>query len=581
MTNKPAAGRYKFGSFEFDSLSQRLANAEMQVALKPKAILLLQHLLEHSDQLVTRDELVDRLWPNQDVAEANLTQCIYELRKALGDKRDGATYIETVARRGYRLAVPVLRTPATRTNARTEPRRLSSIAVVPFTALPGMPRDEALEHGIANSLVTGLSKISGLTVRQVSGLPQYSEAGRDALAAARKLETETVLDGSLQHAGGRLRVTVKLVRVNDEAILWADRFDQPFTDIFEVEDAICQQVVDAIAAEIPRRERAGLMQRHTHDVAVHELFLKCLYYWHKWTPDGWRRSIECGREAIARDPQHAPSYVWTAASYGTLALAGIMPPHSAFAEARTLVDTAIELDPGYGDAYQVRGAIGHFYDWDWITAKADFARSFESPGGGGEGRGLYALLLVITQRFDDALREAERARVSDPLSLIVNTGVGEVYLYRREFDLAEKTLRHTLSLDAHFANAHMTLSVVHAAQGRYADALAAAEAAATHAGIPRELFSWVGYALALNGDRDAAIGVRDNLAARAATDYVDPYAIALINTGLGDRDAAFAAFDVAVEARSPELIYIGANAIFDDLRSDSRFNALLQRIGLP
>ncbi len=572
--------RYHFGPFTLDELTQRLLRDGREVPLKPKLFQLLHFCLRNPGRLLARDELMDELWPHQVVADANLTQAIYELRRALGGGDAGPQYLQTVARRGFRFLGELRQTAGDERAGESAAARIASIAVLRFSPLPGQERDEILEFGISDALIGGLSRIPGLRVRQLRSDALYRKLAGDARAIGRTLAVDAVLDGSLQRDAGQLRVSARLLRVADEAVLWADSFDHDRSDIFALEDAICDRVVTAIAGAQPDGRAGHLLDARSVDPAVQELYLKCRYWWHKWTPDAWFRAIECGREAIARDPGHAPSHVWTGASWCCLALAGVVPPREAFPTGEALIDRALELDAGLAVGWECRGAIAHFYHWDFAAAEHSLQRSIALDPARVENRGLYAVLQSMTGRQEQAGATVERARAIDPLALVVNTGVGEVRFYSGELAAAEEAFVQTLELDPFFVTARFHLGQVYAAQGRHAEALAAMSTAVSHTGAPPEESPEIAYALALNGDVEAARAIRDRLLNAVGQRFVDPFGLALIHLGLGEHDAVFHWLDAAHEARSPRLIYLGVNPVFAPLHGDARCVSLLRRIGL-
>lgn len=567
---------YQFDAFELDLKARRLRRDGSAVALKPKVFALLCHLVEHRDRLLTRSELMDKLWPNQDIGDASLTQTIYELRKALGERHGKPRYIETVARLGFRFHGTVSECAPT---AATSIAGISSVVVLPFSALPDSERISALAYGISTTIVAGLASLPGLRIHQAPSLARFSDPTRDILAAGREAGANAVLDGTLHCVGQRFRLVVRLIRVVDEMVLWAEKYDDSLARLFTVEDGICLQIAQLIAPS-SGGINPQLPARNTRDSVAHELYLQCRFHWAKWNPEGWMRAIECGEKAIERDPGHAGAHVWTGAAYATLAIAGLQAPPDAFARAEAYIQRALELDDTSGDGYECRGAIAHFYHWNWSAAEQDLARSLELAPSGQSGRGLYAILLVITGRADEGLSQVQLARKFEPLSPLVNTGVGEVYFYRREIDRAIEAFQHTLTLDPFYINARFLLGQAYAARGDAAKALAAFQIGAEHAGIDPHRSGLVGYSLALNGDARAARNIYANLIADSRLRYVDPYEIALVSLGLDDLDATFEHLDAALRQRSPQLIYLGVKGMFDRLHTDPRFHNLLRSVGL-
>jgi len=573
----PSGPRYAFGPFRLEPEGQRLLRGGEEVALKPKVFDLLVLLVENRGRLLTKEALLEALWPRQVVEESNITQSIYELRKALADGGD-ATYVETVPRRGYRFSAEVTELGPEATGDAAA-GSIRTIAVLPFVPLAGSERDESLELGLADTLIAALSRIAELTVRPAGSSRRFDQPRRDSLAAGRALKVEAVLDGTIQRAGGRLRVTPRLLRVPTGSVLWADKFDVPASDIFEVQDAICERVVRALELQLPGGAGAA-MPRHTSDPEAHNLFLKCRHLWHKWTPDSWMRSIEYGRKALALDPAHAPSWSWIAASYVALGITGAMRPRDAFGHAAECVNEALKLDETLSEAHEVKGAIALFHDWDWSAADTALDRAVELNPSNAGARDLRALLRIVTGRPEEALREVEKALEVDPLSLLINTDVGFVNYYAGDFETAIAQLERTLELDPWFAHARLALGYAYLQTGNVETALAEFGAAVEYSGRNRETSPDLGYALAVTGRTGEAQDIFNALLERSTEVYTDPYSLALVQTGLGNADEAFKWLEKAVEERSRELIYLRANPVFRALEKDSRFSRIAERVGI-
>lgn len=359
-------------------------------------------------------------------------------------------------------------------------------------------------------------------------------------------------------SGGRLLTKEELMER-----LWEDRF------------------AAAVRELGPERGPGPGSGKGAEDPEARLLFLECRHHWHKWTPEGWRRSIERGRRVIERDPGHAGAHAWTAASYCTLGIFGAIPPREAFGRATELVDRALVLDEALPEAHEVRGAVALFYEWDWEAAERSVLRAIELDPKAAGPRDLLALQRIVTGRPQEALEEIRRAVEVEPLSLLTNTDAGNVAYYARRFDGARRQLEHTLELDPWFAHARMGLGRVHLQTGRGEEGVAEIEAALEHSGRERDSSADLGYALAVAGDRGGAEGILDALIECSGSEFVDPYSPALVCVGLGERDRAFEWLDRAFETRSRELIYLRADPVFDPLHGDPRFEELARRIGLP
>jgi len=572
---------YEFGDFRVDAANHLLLRDGGEVPLKPKVFDALLLLIENRGRVLEKDELMDSLWTDLIVEESNLTQTIYELRKALGETARKTRYIENLPKRGYRFVGEVRKIAAR--SVGVEPGRdapIESIAVLPFKPLLPDQRDEFLELGIADTLITALSEIGSIIVRPTGAVRKYLEPSQEPLAAGRELKVDAVVEGSVQKFGNRLRVNARLLSVSDGTTLWAGKLDEKLTNIFALQDSIAEKVAAALSLELTGERRLRLTKRHTDNPDVHQLFLKCRYYWHRWTPESWHKSIKHGSEAIALDPFHAPSYSWMGASYCTLGIFGLLPPAEAFAKAKALVEKALSLDPELSEGYEVLGAIKLFYEWDWQWVGQTLQRAIELNPSNAHARDLYALYLTAIGHNDAAVSEVKLALKVDPLSLLINTDVGFILYYARRYPEAAEQLQKTLELDPYFAHARFALGYVRLQQARFDDAVAeitkAVEFSRREAATSPEL----GYACAVSGGRAQARKILAEIGHRANATYVDPYHVALVYIGLNDKDRAFEWLRRALKNRSRELIYLKSNPVSDPIRSDPRFVDLLRRIGV-
>jgi adenylate cyclase len=276
---------YEFDNFRLDVPNRELLRDGTPVALPAKAFDMLVVLIESGGRLVVKDDLFSRVWPDQIVEESNLTVQVSAIRKALGERKEKPHYITTVAGHGYRFTGNVK-------PSRSSPARIKSIAVLPFKPLVASERDESLELGMADTLITRLSLIGQLTVRPTSAVRQYIKLEDEAAKAGRELMVDAVLDGSIQKSGDRVRVGVRLVSVEQGQTLWTEQFDETFLNIFEVQDAISRKVAGALAVKLGGEEMARLGKHDTDSSEAYELYLKGRYFWNKFTPDDHQKATE-------------------------------------------------------------------------------------------------------------------------------------------------------------------------------------------------------------------------------------------------------------------------------------------------
>ena len=572
---------YEFGEYLLDPFERRLLRGGQVIPLTPKAFETLCLLVENGGHLLEKNRLMEMLWADAFVEEGNLADNISKIRQALGDSRKEPKFIETVSGRGYRFVGEVKESASKNADAIEEQgAAIKSLAVLPFKPLLAGERDEFLEMGITDTLITGLSGIGQIIVRPISAIRKYADPSQDPLTAGRELKVDAVLAGSVQKYGERLRVNVRLLSVRDESTLWADKFDENFTDIFTLQDSISEKVVAALSLKLTNEGKQRLTKRHTENPEVHQLFLKCRYYWHKWTPEGWQKSIEYGSQTILLDPTHAPSYSWVGASYCTLGMFGILPPEEAFSKARELVEKALSLDPTLSEAHEVLGAIKLFYEWDLASVADSLKRAIELNPSNATARDLFALYLTAIGQTDDAVSEVKQALEVDPLSLIINTDMGNILYFARRYQQAAEQLQRTLDLDPYFAQACYVLGFVYLQEGRFDEAIAEINKAVVLSGRDAASSAELGFAYAVAGQCQEAREVLATLEKHSKHGYVDPYHMALIHIGLRDKNQAFEWLGKACSERSQEIIFLKGNPIYDPLRSDPRFMGLLQRAGL-
>jgi DNA-binding winged helix-turn-helix (wHTH) protein/Flp pilus assembly protein TadD len=569
---------YEFGPFRLDVTAQLLMRGEELVPLTPKVLRMLQVLIERRGELVEREELMKAVWPDSCVEIGNLSSNIFMLRKALGDDRNGHCYIATVSRRGYRFVAQVQELGAARADAADA--AVKSIAVLPFRPLGAAGDDEYLGLGIADALITRLSNLRQIVVRPTSAVLRYSGLEPDPVSAGRELGVETVVEGSIQRADERIRVTVQLVSVTDGAPLWAEKFDEKFTDIFAVEDVISARVAEALTLRLLDEEKRMLSRHRTENTEAYQLYLQGHYYWNKRTEEGLQRGIEYFAQAVEKDPGYALAFVGLADSYTLMGCVhGSLAPREAVPKAKTAALRALRLDDTLTEAHASLGLMRVLYDWDWMEAEREFRRALELSPSHVTARHWYGLYLAWMGRLDEALAELGRAQRLDPLSPIISANVAWAYYSGRQHDRAIEQCRRTIEMDATFHRTHIYLGWAYTQTGDYDAAIAELQRARELSGSGPEA-TGLGYAYAVAGRTSEAHALIAELQERARRRYISPYAVALVYAGLGEVDQAFEWLDRAYEDRTHWLVMLRVEPRLDSLRADPRFAALLCRIGL-
>lgn len=617
-----------FDEFEVDLDRRAVLRAGEVLPLNPKAFDLLLALIERRGSPVSKDELLDRVWPGQFVEENNLTVHVSALRKLFGEKKNEHRYIITVPGRGYKF-IGELREPETEIlpTAKESPESLSdrrtafdvsaraerpdrrwlvaislvsvlalgaagfflwrgserpgdvavnSIAILPFKPLVADARDEALELGISDSLISGFSRLEAITVRPISAVRRYTDLEQDARAAGLALGVDAVLDGNIQRTGDRIRVSARLVRVDNGKIIWAETFDEKFTDIFAVQDSISQRMIAALALQLSGDEREDLVKKYTANTDAYHLYLKGRFFWSKLTPEGLQKSIDFYTQAIEIDPNYALAYAGLADSYNLLGSYGFWPLKESHPKARAAAEKALAIDRELGEAHASLAAVIADYYWDWAAADDHFQRAIELNPNYPLARSWYSQQLARMGRVDEAVEEAIRARELDPLSTSAIAHVGLALLRARRYDEAIAELKKALELDPRALDAHIFLGFVYVQQGRDDEAIAAFRTVVDQSGRNPSLLPLLGFGYASAGKRAEAEAILKEMSSGSER----PFETALIYIGLGDHDLAFEWMEKAFEARAWQLGFLKVEPLFDPIRSDPRYTDLLRRIGL-
>jgi len=579
---------YAFGPFQLDTNARTLMRDGHAVPLEPKTFDLLAVLVENSGRVVSKGELMNDVWVDSFVEDSNLPVSICKLRRALGEVHGERLYIETVPRRGYRFVARVSAAGAAsdsfdagspiagvKSNGAAGWAK-GTIAVLPFKAI-GATGDQYLGLGMADALITRLSNLRQITIRPTSSIRKYDRE-QDPVVAGRDLRVEWVLEGSVQKSGKRIRVTVQLVSVGDGLSLWAETFDEKFTNIFAVEDSISKHVAAALAPKLSVEERRLLAKRHTENAEAYQEYLKGRYFFEKGTEVGFRKAIGCFEHAIQMDPSFALAYSGLADCYRFLH-SHARGPNGLLGEAKAKALEALRLDDSLGEAH---ASLAHFslYNWDWSGAEREFKRALELNPNYPAAHQWYSVFLRAMGRFDEAMAETRKAQQLDPLSLSVNTQMGSLLLLARRFDEAIEQLLQVVELDPNYPTSHFFLGVAYETKGMYEEAIREYEQAISLAGADPELTACLAGVYALSGRRTEARMMLDELKQLSVTRQATNYLIALVYTGLGDKEYALASLERGYEKREVDLAALKIEPRFDSLRREPRFEGLLRRLGL-
>ena len=573
---------YEFGDFRLDAERRLLRRREGAVVpLSPKVFETLLCLLQNRDGVLTKEALMARIWPDSIVEENNLTQNISALRRIFGETPGTHRYIVTVPGRGYRFVAAVTSAPTSETATAPLLGSAKTLAVLPFKPLLSEDRDAALEMGIADTLITRLGNIREVTVRPLSSVRRFGGLEQDPIAAGRTLAVQAVLDGTIRRASDRIRVTARLINVADGVALWTGSFDETFTDVFGVEDAISGRVAQALALHLSPEEEERVTKRYTANSAAYQLYLAGRYHWSRITLPEIRKSIECFRAAIDLDPSYALAYAGLAESYRALPITSDVPSNEAMPQAKEAAARAIQIDESLAEPHASLCFIRFWYDWDWPGAERSGRRAIELNDNSAFAHLAYSHLLSVLGRHEEAVAEGERARELEPVSLIINALNGALLYYAGRFEEGAARLRSTLDLQPEFWVARLFLGKIQTEQERYAEALEEFERARQSSRENSETIAMLGYVQALTGATAKARATLAELKALARQRYIPPVNVAVIHLGLGEKARAFAWLEKAFEERDVRLAFMKIDPKWDRWRSDPRFLAVRRRLDFP
>jgi DNA-binding winged helix-turn-helix (wHTH) protein/tetratricopeptide (TPR) repeat protein len=564
--------------FTVDLGSRLLLRGDRQVPLTPKAFDTLAALLERPGEVMSKEELIARVWPDTFVEEGILTQNIYTLRRALQEAGGERVYIETVPRRGYRFVGTLAERTAPA--ATREAAAITSLAVLPFEPLTANPDDAYIGLGLADALITRLSNLRRITVRPTSAVRRYLGVARDPAEVGRALQADAVLDGTVQRSGDNLRITVQLIGVREGVTLWATKLDARSADLFALEDSLSRELADEMQLRLSQRERDRLTRGRIPDPEAYHAYLRGRYFWNRRTLEGLEKGIERFRQAISLDPDFALAHAGLADCYVLLPFFGAFAPRDVFPGAIAAAERALALDDSLAEAHTSLAYARFYFERRWDLAERGFQRAIDLNPGYPTAHQWYAFLLSALGRHGEAVARARQARDLDPLSLVINADLGMVLYFARDYAAAVEQLRATLELDPSFAYAHFGLGHALQQQGKLAEAVEELRRAVELAPGNPVWQAALGQALAWAGRPDEARRIVGELEERADREYVESSDFAFLWTALGEPDRAIDRLERACDERSRFVALLATWPIYDPLRTHPRWPDLLRRAGL-
>jgi TolB-like protein/DNA-binding winged helix-turn-helix (wHTH) protein/Flp pilus assembly protein TadD len=613
----------RFGMFEADLEAGELRKNGLKIPLQDQPFQVCAILLKHSGKLVTRDELRKELWPEDTFVDFDhgLNTAITKIRNALGDSAENSRFVETLPRKGYRFIVPLQEQPKADTatpvkNTEWRTRKLiliggaillgtcavlfalnvggwrdavfgkpplphiQSLAVLPFANLSGDPDKEYFADGMTDSLITELGKVHAVRVISHQSVMQYKGSRKTIPQIARELKVDAMVEGTVIRDGERVRITAQLIGISPERHLWANSFERDVRDILTLQSVLSQAIAAEINVQLAPQEKRLLSNTRTVNPEAYDLCLKGSYCLYKDNSEGFLKAIEYFEEALDLDKTYAPAYAGLSTAYSTAALYGVLPFQDALPKAKVAAKRALELDESLAEAHVSLAAVMGLYDRDWAGADRESERALELAPNNMLAHSWYGKYLTDMGRFDEAIAIRRHALEIDPLSIPANDFLGWTLYYAGHYDESIRQYRKLIEIEPNNAYFYAWISGSYLATRDSAAALAACQKALDIAPVDQFVLTWCGHHLAVLGRREEALVLLERVKALSGEKTVDPYLLAYLYDGLGDKERVLKLLERAFKERSPNM----ANPAGDfspAVTADPRFQDLLRRMNFP
>jgi TolB-like protein/Tfp pilus assembly protein PilF len=552
-------------------------------------------MLERPGEIVTRDELRQRLWPAGTFVdfEHSLNAAVKRLRAALGDAADNPRFVETLHKRGYRFIAQIDSPDNGARGARPAVERAGvkprgevgalRLVVLPFANMGNDPTQEYFSDGLTEEMITQIGRLCpgrlGVLARSSSML--FKRSSKSASDIGRELGVDYLLEGSVRREGDRVRIAAQLIEARTEVHLWAETYDRRLEESLLLQSDVAARVAHSLAMELVPEQREALVRVSPRHTAAYQAYLKGRFHWNRTADEGLQPALGYYRRALELDPDFAAAHAALASAEVALADYSHEPGRAALTRARAAALRALELDPGTSDAYVALAEAHKGLDWNWAAAEAAYRKAIALGPSCESAHRSYAVFLATMGRHDEARREADRAAWLGPLCLAVNTSAAWVRYASGEFDEAIDRCRYTLDMEAGYALARRLLGAAYIAAGKHRQGIAELEKVADEECARMVSLAWLAQAKAAAGNPDEAVRLLDHLAGLDGARYVPAYHLALAHAALGQKDAAFAMLARAAEERDPSLIQLAVEPRFEPLRDDARFAELVRGFAIP
>jgi len=591
----------------------------VKVRLPDQSFQILAMLLERPGQLVTREEIRQRLWPGDTFVDFDhgLNNAVNRLREALGDSADSPSFVETLPRRGYRFIAPVeddgshvtaspspvsprLVTPVKRASRRKwaivatvfgvlalailtiSPLRvrtrgtsqITSLAVLPLENVSGDSSQDYFADGMTDTLITNLAGLRSVRVISRTSAMHYKGSHKSLPEIAQELDIDAVVEGTVSKAGDRVRINAQLIDARNDRHLWARQYDSKLQDVLQLQGDLASAIALEVSGKLTANEASRVTsKRRQIEPEAYEAYLKGEYFLDKWTVEGFDKAKSYFEQAIQLDPSFADGYAGLGEYYGLAAFTGVVPPREAWLKSEELLVKTLKMDNTSSQAHSQLGMLKLYFRCDRASAESELSRALQLNPGDMRALDYHSYYLLEIGRTDEAIAEKKRVLEYDPLRVITNAELGLYLIHAGHADEAIAQLQKTLELDPNYAAAHARLGWAYAEKQRYSQAVIETQKAISLDKNPARL-ARLGEVYARWGKRREALGTIRQLHQMSRQKRVSPSTIALIYARLGEKKPAIAWLEKATLDDDPKITDPG----FESLRSEPRFNALEARL---
>jgi TolB-like protein/class 3 adenylate cyclase/Tfp pilus assembly protein PilF len=492
----------------------------------------------------------------------------------------GAIGAIAIAALVYFLAMRKPSAPLATTAPAGGPHLIRSIAVLPLDNYSGDPNQQYFADGMTEELTTDLATISQLRVISRGSVMQFKGEHRPPTPEiAKLLNVDAVVEGSVLRVGDKVRITAQLIDAPADKHLWAKSYERDSKDVLALQDEVASAIAKAIEVRLTPNEQARLTSASTVSPAAYDAYLKGRYFFNRSSDESLKKAIAQYEDAIKLDANFAPAYAGMADAYSWAGWnEGVFTAAEAMTKEKAAAEKAIRLDDNSAEAHASVAAYKYTYEFDWVGAEREFRRAFELNPSYGYAHDQFGFALAQQGRLDEALAQSQRATELDPLSPEILADSAWALAWKGKYDAAKAQARKALDLDPTNYFAQFMIGWIDLDAGKFSDAIPELEKAAATTGAPPYIAAYIGYSYGASGDRVHALAQIEVLNKRSLHGYVPPLSPAIVYLGLGDRERAMTGLQQAYAAHSQLLGLVKMDRIFDPLRKDPRFIALLKKL---